>query len=299
MRKGVLAICLLYVSLLCCGYSYRGEWSKATFTVNEDYVEASNDYSVVGLPTDTGYKYVQLPCSVQLFEDAGYLMLDEKDTEFRPWTESWASRAYDESGRYLTLHVKNDSDDTVSVAECNVYNIGYDATEDKEVGVLPVTFGGLSPTDKQTKAYELFGANDSKYDVGGITYVTWETSKEEYTLNLEYDTNDAITKLKVGVDESDKEYGSVWDYAYEEYTPTTKEVPTITPVEMPPEVVGPFVAVFLGGLFAIFAIVLLVVIKHHKRKLELQQEAINLQYLNADIDSDVDDDLLDKYNEKV
>lgn len=103
----------------------------------------------------------------------------------------------------------------------------------------------------------------------------------------------------VGVDESDKEYGSVWDYAYEEYTPTTKEVPTITPVEMPPEVVGPFVAVFLGGLFAIFAIVLLVVIKHHKRKLELQQEAINLQYLNADIDSDADDDLLDKYNEKV
>lgn len=59
------------------------------------------------------------------------------------------------------------------------------------------------------------------------------------------------------------------------------------------------VAVFLGGLFAIFAIVLLVVIKHHKRKLELQQEAINLQYLNADIDSDADDDLLDKYNEKV
>lgn len=58
-------------------------------------------------------------------------------------------------------------------------------------------------------------------------------------------------------------------------------------------------AVFLGGLFAIFAIVLLVVIKHHKRKLELQQEAINLQYLNADIDSDADDDLLDKYNEKV
>ena len=40
-------------------------------------------------------------------------------------------------------------------------------------------------------------------------------------------------------------------------------------------------------------------IKHHKRKLELQQEAINLQYLNADIDSDADDDLLDKYNEKV
>lgn len=68
---------------------------------------------------------------------------------------------------------------------------------------------------------------------------------------------------------------------------------------MPPEVVGPFVAVFLGGLFTIFAIVLLVVIKQHKRKLELQQEAINLQYLNADIDSDADDDLLDKYNEKV
>lgn len=77
------------------------------------------------------------------------------------------------------------------------------------------------------------------------------------------------------------------------------KVPSITPIEMPPEVVGPFVAVFLGGLFIIFAVVLLFVIKHHKRKLELQQEAINLQYLNADIDSDADDDLLDKYNEKV
>lgn len=41
----------------------------------------------------------------------------------------------------------------------------------------------------------IFGANDSKYDVGGITYVTWETSKEEYTLNLEYDTNDADDDL--------------------------------------------------------------------------------------------------------
>lgn len=89
------------------------------------------------------------------------------------------------------------------------------------------------------------------------------------------------------------------DYAYGEHEPTTKEVPFITPIEVPSEVVGPFVAVFLGGLFFIFAIVLLVVIKHHKRKLELQQEAINLQYLNADIDSDADDDLLDKYNEKV
>lgn len=58
-------------------------------------------------------------------------------------------------------------------------------------------------------------------------------------------------------------------------------------------------ALIFGGLFTIFAIVLLVVIKQHKRKLELQQEAINLQYLNADIDSDADDDLLDKYNEKV
>lgn len=303
MRKGIWAICFLCASLLCCGYSYRGDWSKVTFTVNEEYVEASNEYGVIGLPTEDGIRYVKLPCSAKLFEDAGFVLLDEVDTEFRPWTESWSSCAYDSQGRYLTLHLKNDSDTTVSVQDCNVYNVSYDATEDKEVGILNVTFGGLKPTDNQSKAYEIFGANDSKYDVGGITYTTWETGKSEYTLNMEYDSTGAITKLKSSVDESDKEYGSIWDYAYEDYEPldgTTDPITTSNPqAKTMPLIAGLLVCAVIGVPVLLLLVVLFVLFHHRKKKIRLQEEAINLQYLNADISEDIDDSLLDKYNEKI
>ena len=264
-------------------------------------MEASNEYGVIGLPAEDGIRYVKLPCSARLFEDAGFVFLEEAETEFRPWTESWSSRAYDNQGRYLTLHLKNDSDATVSVQDCNVYNVSYDTTEDRDVGVLNVSFGGLNPTDNQSKAYEIFGANDSKYDVGGITHVTWETSKGEYALNIEYDNVGTITKLKASVDEPDKEYSSIWDYAYEDYEPLSgvtepRTVGKLQPEPMSP-VAGLLVCAVIGVPITILLVVLLVLFYHHKKKIRLQEEAINLQYLNADVNEDIDDSLLNKYGE--
>lgn len=293
MRKGFWTITLLCVSLLCCGYSYRGEWSKATFTVNEDYCEPSTDMGVLGIKASDGsYKYMKLPFSVRLVEDAGYELIDDKDQQFKPWTESYAVRAYDTEGRALSMLVKNDSDTTVGVSECNVYRLTYTPTDDKEVGTLDMKMAGISPTSTQMDMINLHGTNSSSYDVGGVTYASWETAKEEYTFNIDYDVNGSFVKMTMGVDESDKEYGSVWDdylAGYDDHTPS----PVLPSSNGVRSLLG--VVIGLGSFVLVVSFVaIFLVYRAHKKKLELRQQEIDLQYLNTDVEEETDD-LLDKY----
>lgn len=288
MWKGFWTVTLLCASLLCCGYSYRGEWSKATFTVNEDYCEPSDDMGVLGIQASEGtYRYMKLPFAVNLLEDAGYELIDDKDQKFKPWTESYAVRAYDTEGRSLSMLVKNDSDRTVGVSECNVYSVTYTPTEDKEIGTLDMKMSGVSPTSTTMDTITLHGTNSSSYDVGGVTYATWETAKEEYILNIDYDVNGSVVKMTMRVDESDKEYGSVWD----DYLAGYDE-------PIPPSVQKSDFMLILGlGIFLLVLIIVSAFLFYwtHKRRLALRQQEIDLQYLNAEIEVDDTDDLLDKY----
>lgn len=73
MKKRLIVLSLLAVSLLCSGYSYKGDRSKIEFTVSEDYVSGDDFLGTVKLNDN----YIKLPCTTHLLLNQGFTVEDK------------------------------------------------------------------------------------------------------------------------------------------------------------------------------------------------------------------------------
>lgn len=272
MRKRLIVLSLLAVSLLCSGYIYKGDRSKIEFTVSEDYVSDDDFLGTVKLNGN----YIKLPCTTNLLLDQGFTV-EDKFSRFNPLSTSYSSDLYDNKGRCLELVVENNEDKYMDIKDCNVYEIEYDGTKDESYGYIDFSVQGVKVGDSVSTAKSILGEPGSTWTYEGITYATYETPKKDVEIELGYDS--IVKTIKVTVDSPDQEY----QYAHELDTGMTFDTPTDqVPIHFNVHIFFAFIGVAI--LIVLGTIAGIVVYALRKQKHEQDMEI-----LNTPIDEEDDD----------
>ena len=268
MKKRLIVLSLLAVSLLCSCNRYKGDRSKIEFTVSEDYVSDDDFLGTVKLNGN----YIKLPCTTNLLLDQGFT-IEDKFSRFNPLSTSYSSDLYDNRGRCLELVVENNEDKYMDIKDCNVYEIEYDGTNDESYGYIDFSVQGVKVGDSVSTAKSILGEPGSTWTFEGMTYATYETPKKDVEIELGYDS--IIKTIKVAVDSPDQEY----QYAYERDTgSTTDPVPIHFNIRIFVTFIGVAILMVLGTITG--AVVYALRKQKHEQDMEI---------LNTPIDEEDDD----------
>lgn len=287
MSKRFLLLGLVISSLICSGYSYRGERSHTTMEVAEKYTDETEEFGAIKLDG----KYIKMPCKVSLFVNLGYTVESEYDKVLPAESESYGVRLYDTKGRALTLFVRNDDKEDKDVEDCVAWAVVYKPVEDTSYGYIDFEISGVRPDSGEGVMIEKLGLPGSNMNVDGINYVMWSTSKDEYTVAIDY-SSEGILQMKLTSDVPSKELRSALSVQWEAedvddaYEPTTDSTQGL----------GIVLFVVIGLPVLIILVVGVTIIVYIRLKHKREMAKINLAILNTPIE-DIDDDLEEIYRE--
>ena len=292
MSKRLLLLGLAISSLICSGYSYRGECSHATIEVSEDYINETEDFGTIMLDG----KYIKIPCKVQLLIDIGYTVESEYDRVLPAESESYGVRLYDTNGRVLTLFVRNDEKEDRDVGECMAWAVLYEPIDDAKYGYLDFAISGVRPDASENIMVEKLGLPDSNMDVSGVNYVMWSTPKDEYTVAIDY-SSEGILQMKLTSDVPAKELGNALSIQWEAEE-DSGDIYTEPEIEESNGVgVKVLLFLFIGIPVLIVLIVAVVIVVYLRLKHKREMAEINLAILNTSIEDIEDKDLEEIYKE--